>query len=332
MIDSQLPLVAIATPVYNGERYLDDTMSCVQALDYPRLVHVILDNASTDATPDIISRYLNRRVPVIAARNAATIPMVANFNAVVRLVPKEAKYFRLLCADDFMTTDAISRKVEIAERYPDVDIVGCLERSDKLREENLPKDRELFEGSAIVRAYLRGENSVLSGTHFLIRRTHLDKTRSFYDEKLEAFTDADANLRVCMNGHLGFIHEGLATWRQHEGNTFKTVSQSNQHLAEWLSVVDRYGPQLLNKREFRTCRKAILRHYLRRLLIMRWRNGDRVGFRQHLNLLRANGDAVGWLDFADALAEWALSAMKKHRHSVGATQEHEHFPKSHNGA
>ena len=43
---SELPLVAIVTPVYNGERFLAETMQCVQCSDYPNLLHVALDNAA----------------------------------------------------------------------------------------------------------------------------------------------------------------------------------------------------------------------------------------------------------------------------------------------
>jgi len=32
-------------------------MQAVQAQDYPNLVHAVLDNASTDTTPEIIARY-----------------------------------------------------------------------------------------------------------------------------------------------------------------------------------------------------------------------------------------------------------------------------------
>ena len=49
----QVALVAVLTPVYNGARFLRETMECVQASDYTNMVHVILDNASTDATPEI---------------------------------------------------------------------------------------------------------------------------------------------------------------------------------------------------------------------------------------------------------------------------------------
>ena len=67
MVQSQekTPLVAILTPVYNWASFLAETMACVQAQTYPNLVHIVLDNASTDATPEIINRYSGGRVPIL---------------------------------------------------------------------------------------------------------------------------------------------------------------------------------------------------------------------------------------------------------------------------
>jgi glycosyltransferase involved in cell wall biosynthesis len=315
--ESTFPLVAIATPVFNGEKYLAETMSCVQSLEYPHLVHVILDNASTDATSEIISRYSNGRVPVLTARNSRTIPMVANFNAVLSLVPKEAAYFRLLCADDLMNPDAIRRKVELAERHPDADIIGCLEYSDGIREENLRNDQELFNGRAIAGAYLRGENAVLSGTHFLFRRSQLDKCRQFYDESLQAYTDADANLRVCMDSNFAFIHEGLATWRRHNSNAWNAHAKLAITTVEWLELLVKYGNLALEWEDYRDCLTAHRRHCLRRLLLLRWRDGDKLTFDRHLETLRRIGISIRWLDFADALAEWARLAITRRRHLIG---------------
>ena len=80
---SRDPLVAIVTPVNNGAAFLAETMESVQSVGIPKLVHIVLDNASMDATPDIIAQYRNRRVPVLTARDPTTLPMVANWSAAV---------------------------------------------------------------------------------------------------------------------------------------------------------------------------------------------------------------------------------------------------------
>src|SRR6185503_7565728 len=117
------PLVAIVTPVYNGEAYLAEAMESVQAQIYPNLVHVILDNASTDRTAEIIESFRGRKVPLLVGRNAELLAMDPNWNASLKLVPPEAAYFSLLCADDTITPDAIARCIDLATSDPDITMV-----------------------------------------------------------------------------------------------------------------------------------------------------------------------------------------------------------------
>lgn len=312
---SSPPLVAIVTPVYNGEKYLTETMECVQALAYPNLVHVILDNASTDATPEIIKTYSKGRVPLLTARNSATIPMVANFNAAVRMIPREAAYFRLLCADDLMAPNAISKKVELAERDAEIGIVGCQCRVTGLKGLELPQGIEIFDGADIVQRFLMLEHSVLHGTEFLIRCSHND--RSFYDEAFEGAADTEANIRVALSGKFGFVHEELATFRWHKLGHFWQFSQANLNMAEWLIILDRYGPAVLSTAHYRRSRSAFRRHYLRRLLMIRYRDHDEATFSKHMAIFRKNNELPGLFDYIDALTEWAYLALTRRRHLVG---------------
>jgi glycosyltransferase involved in cell wall biosynthesis len=290
----------------------------VQALTYPNLIHVILDNASTDATPEIIKAYSNGHVPLLTARNAKTIPKEANFNAAVQMIPREAAYFRLLCADDLMAPESISKKVELAERDPEIGIVGCLCRVTGLKGQELPQHIEIFDGRDIVRRFLMLEHSVLHRTEFLIRCLHNDQP--FYDETFDGASDTDANIRVALSGKFGFIHEELATFRWHELGHFWQFSQANLNLAEWLIILDRYGPAVLTIDNYRRARAAFRRHYLRRLLMIRYRDRDEATFDKHMAIYRKNNELPGLFDYIDALAEWAYLALTRRRHLVGVAR------------
>ena len=325
---SRDPLVAIVTPVNNGAAFLAETMESVQSIAYPKLVHVVLDNASMDATPDIIAQYRNRRVPVLTARNPTTLPMVANWSAAVALVPKDARYFWLLCADDTLVPHAITRLVEIAESDARVLIVGCQWRSynDAIVGEELPRNQVVFNGREILRSYLRREHAALAGPHMLVRRSMLDDTLPYYgdggrDGGIVASFDTEANLRACVRGSFGFAREELVHWRHHPGSATATVSLKMRLFdADWPLLLDRYAPHALGHHEYLECRKSFRRYFLRRLLLMRFKDGDKATFDWQLNLMRSRDDAAGWLDFADALAEWGYLALTGRRELVGRPQ------------
>ena len=112
-----------------------------------RPAHLIfIDNASTDETPAIIKRYEHARTPVVAHRNERTLPMVANWNAAVSLVPIEAKYFRVLSADDLIAPDFIARTVAVAERHASIVAVGggLSHRGEELGSAGWDPEEEVF--------------------------------------------------------------------------------------------------------------------------------------------------------------------------------------------
>ena len=165
------PLVAITTPVYNGEGYLGETMECVQAQTYPNLVHFVVDNASTDRSAEIIDSFKGGRVPVHSMRNSFCLPMTDSWNAAIRLIPEDAQYFRLLPADDLMNARYVEKLVALGAKYPHVNTFGCQEWvGDKLRGNDLPPDQDVFDGRAIVRGWLRWEIHGFPVLHCLYRK------------------------------------------------------------------------------------------------------------------------------------------------------------------
>ncbi len=52
-----LPRISIVTAVYNGEIHLEETISSILDQGYPNLEYIIVDDGSTDRTPEIIRKY-----------------------------------------------------------------------------------------------------------------------------------------------------------------------------------------------------------------------------------------------------------------------------------
>lgn len=307
---ASVPLVAIATPVYNGERFLDETMACVQAQTHPRIVHCVLDNASSDATPEIIKRYQGGRVPLVVARNARTLPQLANWNAALAMVPPDARYFRILPADDLMVPNCIEKLVEAGEAYPQASVIGCDGwNNDVLFGGDLPTEQPLFDGHAIARHKLRKEIHGPPYQHCLYRKPAGTMTQRFYDTEFYGTplldVDLDAAIRALTQGDYACVHEPLVVSRMHDTSITSTYKEKN-FIDFWsiLQIIDRWGPSVFDTyAEYNSCRQAHLRYYYRWLLY--WRvTGKQEILARHLEWLGRASALPTLPAYLRAVLEW----------------------------
>jgi glycosyltransferase involved in cell wall biosynthesis len=304
------PLLVIVTPVYNGARFLAETMDSVQAQTYSNLVHIELDNASTDGTADILKRYANARIPVSVHRNDTTVPMAANWNKALTFIPPEAKYFRVLCADDVITPDFSTRMIALAERNPSVVVVGCdlqHHRGEGTFDQKWDTDRDIFPGREAVGRFFENRGMIIA--HQTIFRSSVLGTRHPFLEADMAANDTDAVLDLLRNGDWGFVHERLATTREHpDSDTSTFVKPLKMDLCEHLALLERHAEYGLGKVAGRRMTRTYRRYYLR--LLMRWRvrgEGDRV--QRHIAALRGFKVGLSPLSFLDAIVDWPLARL-----------------------
>jgi glycosyltransferase involved in cell wall biosynthesis len=306
------PLVAITTPVYNGERYLDETMACVQAQTYSNLVHFVVDNASTDRSSEIIDSFKGGRVPVHSVRTVSCLPMTDSWNVAIRLIPEDAQYFRLLPADDLMDVRYVEKLVALGAKYPHVNTFGCQEWvGDKLRGNDLPANQEVFDGRAIVRGWLRWEIHGFPVLHCLYRKPVGGLSDPFYGSRCHGShiisIDTEAAMRAMTAGPGAFIHEGLVTTRLHRQSVTSTVVTPNGlNLWSQLQLIDRWGPLAFdNEAEFLACRRQHLRYYWRNYLMWQARRQEAL-VEKHRDLLRRANALPTAADYVAAIAGWPV--------------------------
>jgi glycosyltransferase involved in cell wall biosynthesis len=304
MLPSKHSLVAVVTPVYNGGKFLATAMQSVQAQTYRPLLHVVLDNASSDATSAIIQRFQGLDVPVLTKRNVSVLPAPRNWSEATRLVPNEAKYFKLLCADDSMRADAIAQMVEVAGRASDVRVVLGVDNYNGVpRWPNLPPALSIFESNNML-ARIWSDLADLPYHHAMYRTDLRDPAIDFFDSGVIGF-DAEAAFRVLFGGgRCGFVHDPI----------FETIGHAESLTATWTNKVaaqalerlvrfEHYGPAALSQTEYRRVAKRELRILCRKML---WRlaTGKRGIAKRDLQLLAKRGHEPTLADLALSILTW----------------------------
>lgn len=175
MSELALPRVSICIPTYNGSAGLEITLDSAVKQDYSNLEIIVLDNASTDNTREIVMQFEQRDSRVKYHVNQENIGATNNFNAVVNLAGSD--YCMWLADDDWIESGYISACMEELVADPSLSLVSG--RNEVVYEDGRVRRGQvvnlLFSNRLLrVLAYyaLVGDNGFFYGVH---RKSTLDQ-------------------------------------------------------------------------------------------------------------------------------------------------------------
>ena len=198
------PLVSIVLPVWNGEAYVAEAIeSCIgQTLAEWELI--VVDDASTDGTRDIVASYVERDGRIRLLQNAHNRRLPASLN---RGFSRASGHFHTWLSDDNrFRPAAIERMSVFLKERSDIDMVYA--DYTIIDEEDRPRRQVAVEEPA----QLIFENCV--GPCFLYRR-EVHRRLGGYSEELYLAEDYDFWLRAAGQFRLERLPEDLYLYRHH---------------------------------------------------------------------------------------------------------------------
>ena len=107
-------LISIITPMYNGEKYVSQTIETVLSQSFPHWEMLIVDDGSRDASPKIVSAYAQRdnRVRLIQQPNGGSAS--ARNNA---LRQAKGRYICFLDADDLWDSNFLEEQLNFLKNH-----------------------------------------------------------------------------------------------------------------------------------------------------------------------------------------------------------------------
>lgn len=195
--------VSIILPTYNGARYIRDSIhSCLEKQTYPNIELVIVDDCSTDETPQILSEYQNdSRIKVVRHEVNAKLPTALNTG----FAHASGEYLTWTSDDNLFVPMAIEKMVEYLEQHTEV---GFVYSDYWLIDEHGHIVRHVEGGPP---DHLKEDCRVAC---FLYRRQVYEQVGD-YDPSLFRIEDYDYWLRVMSQFKLGWHPEPLYYYRRH---------------------------------------------------------------------------------------------------------------------
>jgi len=115
---SAAPRLSIGLPVYNGDRYLAESLDALLGQSYEDFELIISDNASTDGTADICRRYGKRDSRIRYIGQPVNIGLARNHNFVFGQAA--GPLFKWASYDDLYARDLLQRCIDALDEDPRV--------------------------------------------------------------------------------------------------------------------------------------------------------------------------------------------------------------------
>ena len=239
------PLVSILTPVFNGEKYIEECVESVIKQHYENFEYIIVNNCSTDSTYSIALRLAENDSRIRVINNEKFVGVIENHNIAFNLISKDSTYCKVVSADDWITHDYLDKMIVFAESHPTAGIVGCYQQSrDVIKWKTLPINVELVSGREICRrGLLEGGETFGTPTSLLYRSEFVRKHEKFYPHSLD-YADTSACYSILKDCDFGFVHEVLSYERIHDQQISEEVRNKGKGNVAYIQILLEYGPDI----------------------------------------------------------------------------------------
>lgn len=221
-----LPRVTILMPVFNRERFVNEAIGSVVRQDFADFELLIVDDGSTDQTPDILEAWGKRepRIVVIRSERNQGIPAALNLG----LAHVRADYVARLDSDDLMMPGRLAAQASILDSRPEVVLVSCA--YEIVDAEGRYLGTWLGDEPHEVVTYLLGFSNIVGGGGQVMFRLAEVLAEGGYDCDYPSSEDYDLWVRLLQRGRILTLPLVGMRKRQHDNNSsvqYASVQRAN---------------------------------------------------------------------------------------------------------
>ena len=208
-------IVSVIIPVYNAGRFLGDAIRSVFAQSHPQIQIIVVDDGSTDDSPDVVRHFAvsylrQQHSGIAAARNTGVLAARGSLLA-------------FLDADDIWTHNKLASQIQLLALHPDVQLVAG--RVEQFYDEGYAGPRSPLP-APVSEAYTAGA--------LLIRRRDFFRVGMF-NTRLQVGEFIDWQSRAITSGLHEFCLDEVVLRRRIHGENSTLIQRHSQR--DYLSVV-----------------------------------------------------------------------------------------------
>lgn len=267
-------LVTIGLLTYNHEDYIEDALGGILAQDYENIELIILDDASTDRTVEVIDSYrieLEKRfvrvLDISNGRNCGNIPH--NLNRMIKKA--KGKFIKLIAGDDILAPKCISSLKNTLLAHPECGMAyGNGYYVDDNYKNGMPVDitRKVYlyrksgvETGDMLRKLMMG-NFILAPS--VMMDVSIYRNYGLYDETIP-FEDYEFWLRICKKTKFYYVDQCLVFYRRGDNaitNYRRGDREKIRNAIENVGVTMKKYYRYLSEEDKISCKASFYQFYL----------------------------------------------------------------------
>lgn len=236
-----MPEISVIIPVHNSADYVAEAIDSVLAQTYPNYEIIVVDDGSTDSTPEIVKGY-GHEVTYVRQENGGAASARNHGIGLAR-----GTYIAFLDADDMWLPEKLEKQIKLFQNDPELGLVfteNYLFDEDGIYCDSLEKQVRLMTGDLAQNIFM---NSGVATPTVMVRKEVFEKLGTF-EETLTQAEDDNMWIRITCNYRGMLIDEPLVKIREHQGRI------SHDHIKLFDSILQsimllraRYGERVRDK-------------------------------------------------------------------------------------
>lgn len=231
MAADALPQVSVVLPTYNGSRYLAESIQSVIDQTFEDWELIIVDDCSTDETPQIIERFVQQDPRICCIRHETNRKLPAALNT--GFSQARGDYFTWTSDDNRYAPEALQVMLVFLQENPGPDMVYC--------------DYSVIGPDGVALETVTAEDPLELLTHNVVGACLMYSREvalrvGAYDTRRFLAEDYDYWLRLSLHGKLAPLHHNLYFYRQHANSLTSIKREAVVETA--MRVLERHLPRM----------------------------------------------------------------------------------------